>query len=304
MNLNHLQYFVKLAHLEHYTKAAKDLDITQPSLSHAISSLEEELGTKLFEKQGRNVSLTKYGKIFLKYVEKSLDYLQEGVDKTKALTCATSGLIDLGYIYTLETEFVPLMVRKFLDSNKDKSFGFTFSSNNTKSIIEGLKNEKYDIGFCSKVKDDKDIEFIKIKQEELVVVVPKNHELSKYKEIDLIKAASYNQIAFTKSSGLRKVIDDLFKEIDKKQIISYEVENDSSMAGLVSGGFGIAIMPNIPFLKNLNLDIIKLKSPVYSRNIYMAKLKNKYLSPAVEQFSKFIIENCDSKEKIETKNIY
>ena len=42
MNLNHLQYFVKLAHLEHYTKAAKDLDITQPSLSHAISSLEEE----------------------------------------------------------------------------------------------------------------------------------------------------------------------------------------------------------------------------------------------------------------------
>ena len=268
MNLNHLQYFVKLAHLEHYTKAAKDLDITQPSLSHAISSLEEELGTKLFEKQGRNVSLTKYGKIFLKYVEKSLDYLQEGVDKTKALTCATSGLIDLGYIYTLETEFVPLMVRKFLDSNKDKSFGFTFSSNNTKSIIEGLKNEKYDIGFCSKVKDDKDIEFIKIKQEELVVVVPKNHELSKYKEIDLIKTASYNQIAFTKSSGLRKVIDDLFKEIDKKQIISYEVENDSSMAGLVSGGFGIAIMPNIPFLKNLNLDIIKLKSPVYSRNIY------------------------------------
>ena len=99
MNLNHLQYFVKLAYLEHYTKAAKDLSITQPSLSHAISSLEEELGTKLFEKQGRNVSLTKYGKTFLKYVEKSLEYLQEGVDKTKALTCATSGLIDLGYIY-------------------------------------------------------------------------------------------------------------------------------------------------------------------------------------------------------------
>ena len=55
MNLNHLQYFVKIAYLEHYTKAAKDLSITQPSLSHAISSLEEELGTKLFEKQGRNV---------------------------------------------------------------------------------------------------------------------------------------------------------------------------------------------------------------------------------------------------------
>ena len=50
MNLYHLRYFVTLAHLEHYTKAAEILSITQPSLSHAISSLESELGVKLFEK--------------------------------------------------------------------------------------------------------------------------------------------------------------------------------------------------------------------------------------------------------------
>ncbi|MGM9534634.1 MAG: LysR family transcriptional regulator [Intestinibacter sp.] len=292
MNLNHLQYFVKLAHLEHYTKAAKDLSITQPSLSHAISALEEELGTKLFEKHGRNVVLTKYGKIFLKYVEKSLDSLQEGIDKTKALTCSTSGVIDLGYIYTLEAEFVPMIVRRFLKENEDKNFGFTFSSSNTKSIIEGLKNERFDIGFCSMVEDENSIEFIKIKEEELVVVVPKNHELSKYKEIDLVKTVGYKHIAFTKSSGLRPVIDNLFKQINKKQDISYEVEKDESMAGLVAENFGIAVMPNIPFLKYFNVDIIKLKSPVYSRNIYMAKLKNKYVSPAVDEFSKFVLRNC------------
>lgn len=295
MNLNHLQYFVKLAHLEHYTKAAKDLSITQPSLSHAISSLEEELGTKLFEKQGRNVSLTKYGKIFLKYVEKSLEYLQEGVEKTKALTCATSGLIDLGYIYTLEAEFMPAMVRKFLKEHEDKNFGFTFTSSNTKSIIEGLKNEKYDLGFCSKVEGENSIEFIKVKQEELVVVVPKGHALSKHKEIDLKETVDYKQIAFVKSSGLRKMIDDLFGQIKKEQKISYEVENDSSMAGLVAEGFGIAIMPNIPFLNYFNVDVIKLKSPVYTRNIYMAKLENKYLSPAVDEFSKFVIKNSNIK---------
>lgn len=292
MNLNHLQYFVKLAHLEHYTKAARDLSITQPSLSHAISCLEEELGTRLFEKQGRNVVLTKYGKIFLKYVEKSLEYLQEGVDKTKALTCSTSGVIDLGYIYTLEAEFVPAMVRKFLKENEDKNFGFTFSSSNTSSIIEGLKSERFDIGFCSKVEDKSDVEFIKIKEEELVVVVPKNHELSKYEEIDLEKTVDYKHIAFTKSSGLRPVIDDLFKQIDKEQDIAYEVEKDESMAGLVAENFGIAVMPNIPFLKYFNVDVIKLKSPIYSRNIYMAKLKNKYLSPAVDEFSKFVVKNC------------
>ena len=73
MNLYHLRYFVTLAHLEHYTKAAENLSITQPSLSHAISLLENELGVALFEKEGRNIVLTKYGKIFLKDVEKSLE---------------------------------------------------------------------------------------------------------------------------------------------------------------------------------------------------------------------------------------
>jgi DNA-binding transcriptional LysR family regulator len=68
MNLNQLQYFVTLAQLEHYTNAAEQLRITQPTLSLAIRSLEEEMGTKLFEKKGRNVVLTKYGRFFLEYV--------------------------------------------------------------------------------------------------------------------------------------------------------------------------------------------------------------------------------------------
>ena len=99
MNLNQLHYFSKLAEVEHYTKAAEELDISQPTLSHAIGSLEKELGTKLFEKQGRNVTLTKYGSIFREYVDESLHVLDSGVKKVRALTGQTEGLIELGYIY-------------------------------------------------------------------------------------------------------------------------------------------------------------------------------------------------------------
>ena len=79
MNLYHLRYFSTLAHIEHYTKAADILAITQPSLSYAISTLEEELGVKLFEKNGRNVTLTKYGKVFLNDVEEVLNRLDSSV---------------------------------------------------------------------------------------------------------------------------------------------------------------------------------------------------------------------------------
>lgn len=98
MNLNQLHYFVTLAHIEHYTRAAEMLSITQPSLSHAISMLEQELETNLFEKRGRNVVLTKYGKVFLEYVEEALKILDSGVKKTRALTSDTGG-VDRSRIY-------------------------------------------------------------------------------------------------------------------------------------------------------------------------------------------------------------
>lgn len=69
MNLKQLYYFKRLSETEHYTEAASSLCITQPSLSHAISELEKELGVALFARQGRNVKITQNGKRFLPYVE-------------------------------------------------------------------------------------------------------------------------------------------------------------------------------------------------------------------------------------------
>lgn len=79
MNLDHLRYFETIARLEHYGKAARLLHITQPNLSHAISQLETELGVPLFEKTGRNVRLTRYGKLFLESVSHSLGHLDSAV---------------------------------------------------------------------------------------------------------------------------------------------------------------------------------------------------------------------------------
>ena len=106
MNLNHLYYFRALAKEEHYTRTAKLLSITQPSLSHAISCLEEELGVQLFEKHGRNAKLTKYGKIFLRYVEQSLEMLDEGKRILMEASGVQGGFLDIGYIYTLGSHFI------------------------------------------------------------------------------------------------------------------------------------------------------------------------------------------------------
>lgn len=290
MNLNQLQYFITLAHMEHYTRAAEVLEITQPSLSHAVSTLEKELGTYLFEKKGRNVILTKYGRVFLEYVENSLDILNAGVRKTRSLTSETSGVIDIGYIYTLGTKFIPRLLRGFLEVNSDKDIHINVTAGNTTDILKGLKEEKYDIAFCSRKEDEKEITFTPVAEEELVVIVPKNHELAGRKEIDLIETVSYPQIIFTKESGLRSAIDQLFQSINAYPKAAYEIEEDGSMAGMVAEGFGIAVLPDIPVLKQLNVDILKMKTPEFKRYIYMANEKNKFFAPIAELFMKYTKE--------------
>lgn len=80
MNLDHLRYFVKLAEVRHYTRAAEHLCISQPSLSHAINQLESELGVPLFERTGRNTTLTRFGEEFLECAQRSLGALDVGID--------------------------------------------------------------------------------------------------------------------------------------------------------------------------------------------------------------------------------
>ena len=188
MNLSQLQYFKTLAKEEHYTRAAQILSITQPSLSHAIAQLEQELGTRLFEKKGRNVVLTRYGKIFLPYVEESLKVLEEGVQRTKELNGSKEGMIHLAYIYTLGSTFVPKMVRRFLDAYPDYHIEFHFIVGTTGDILEGLKSDRYDMVFSSYQDGEPDIEFRQIGDQKLVLAVPKNHPLAMYDTVEKVFA--------------------------------------------------------------------------------------------------------------------
>lgn len=291
MNLYHLRYFVTLAHFEHYTKAAEELSITQPSLSNAISLLEDELGVRLFEKEGRNIVLTKYGKTFLTSVEQSLHILDSSVKEMKTIGMG-EGVIDLGFLTTLGTHFIPKLSQDFSLNNINQDIRFNFySAPTTADILKDLKEKKYDIAFCSKVDKEKSIEFIPVAKQKLVLIVPLGHPLSNKKSIDLRDTLEYPQIVFSEKSGLRVIIDDLFKKIDEKPTISYEIDEDQVIAGLVSKNFGIAIVPYMPILEFMDVKSLEIRYPSWERNFYLATLKDSYLSPSVKNFKKYILDN-------------
>lgn len=295
MNLNHLSYFRALARLEHYTQAAEELSITQPSLSHAMATLEKDLGTYLFEKQGRNIKLTKYGKIYYEYVDRALSELEKGEKKLRELTNVSTGTIELGYIYTLGPKFIPHLIKEFTSLDNNENIKFIFGQGTTKSLIEGLKEEKFDMVFCSKVENEPDIDFIPIANEELVVIVCNDHPLAKKESIDLKEIGSYPFIGFSEKSGIRSIIEELFKKVDIVPNTICEVEEDNAVAGLVEINYGIAVLPRISSLKYYNVKVLPITNPKHERFIYLATLKNRYLTPSVNLFKKYSLEYSKDK---------
>ena len=294
MNLYHLRYFATLAHLEHYTKAAEILSITQPSLSHAISSLEKELGVKLFEKDGRNVVLTKCGQAFLVDVEQALNMLDSSVNKLQ-MTGLGEGRIDIAELRVLSSTLVPNFVKGFLDSSSNKKIDFHFHSSTglTSDMIQGLKERKYDIAFCSKMDNEPLIEFTPVAKQALVLIVPKGHPLEGRTSIDLKDSLAYPHIVFSKRSGLRQVIDKLFEKCGGYPEIAYSTEEDQGVAGLVGAGFGIAVVPKMPILSYMPVSIIEIATPSWERLFYMATLKNVYQAPVVMNFKKYVTEHAE-----------
>lgn len=299
MNLQHLKYFDVLANEQHYTRSSKILNVTQPSLSNAISSLESELGITLFEKKGRNVVLTKPGMIFHDYVKKTLQTLDTGIETVEKISRG-SGFISLAFLPVLGTSYVPRITRLFLDDNQAQQiqFGFHTSDGVSKRIVDGVRNMKYDLGICSYIPDEPSIEFLPVASQELVVIAPLDHPLAQFDEIYLEQTQPFEQIVFSKSSGLRNVVDEVFKKNNSTYKIGYEVTVDQVIAGLVSQGFGIAVVPNMYILKNLPLKIIHLKDVTRSRAFYLATNKEAYLTPAVIHFKEFVLAHSTPDEII------
>ena len=288
MNLQQLRYFVEMAHTQHFTRAAERLCITQPSLSHAVTQLETELGVPLFERTGRATALTRYGEQFLTCVQQALTTLDEGVDALQRVARG-EGLIRLGLLRTLGVEFVPKLAARFLAANPDRDIRFTFNTGVTQQLLEGLLANRFDLVFCSQPPAELRLTAVPVSRQDLVLIVPRSHPLASLHTVDLADTLPYPQVYFSKGSGMRDVVDRLFAQIGGVPQIAYETEEDQVIAGLVSQGFGISVVPYMELLLRLDVKILQISRPVWERNFYLVSNDKLYLPPAVRQFRQYVL---------------
>lgn len=296
MNLDHLRYFVKLSELRHYTRAAEQLCISQPSLSHAISQLESELGVPLFEKSGRNTVLTRYGEEFLECAQRSLGILDAGMESLQR-SAKGEGVVRLGFLRTLGVDFIPKLTSDFIAADPNSGVEFSFHSDLSSGLIDGLLQHKFDLVFCSEPEKSLGLTATPVTSQKLVMIVPNGHPLADRESIGLAETLGYPAVWFAKGSGLRKVVDEMYEQVGGKPISVVETEEDEVIAGLVAAGFGIAVVPDMDMLHKLDISVLEITSPPYHRDFFMAWDDSVFMSPAAQRFRSFVLGRASAIEK-------
>ena len=281
MNIEYLKYFSELAKIQHYGKAAKALNISQPGLSHAIKSLEEEYGVPLFQKEGRNVSLSRYGKELMKDVDEILGaYLR--LEERAAGLRTEEKTVRIGSVYPLAPGTIPHMLKEF-----GATFPFIIYNRMTPETAEGLLDGKYDIGFCSDLLKSDEIEYYPIRDSYIAVVVPKGHPLENRERISLKETAGYPQIMFSKTSGFRTLQEQIFAEEGIKVKPVCAAEEIEVITGLVENGFGISVLPYMDIVRLHNVVTIPVKSSGWNSKFYIARRKYGIRSEQEDAFFRY-----------------
>ena len=290
MNLRQLQYFKTIAELEHYTKAAEQLFVSQSNLSHSIKELEEELNVELFVRQGRNVKLTKYGELFLPYVTQALEVLDNGVSEINNRINPDTGSVVIAGFPSLAS-FIPDVIVRYISETGRMGVHLHFTqSANFSSMKEELMSGKVDLAFGTKI-DEPSIAGSYIGEHEPVLLVPANHPLAARQEADLRELDGKPFIAFDHNCEMRVRTDTLFEGLGIRPVITMETAQDVLIYSMVAANQGMSIVPRPIGITPYHIRVLNISNPVPKRELYLEWNKDRYMPPAVSFFRDYVVNN-------------
>jgi DNA-binding transcriptional LysR family regulator len=284
-----LEYFQTLARLEHVTRAAEHLSLSQPALSRSIARLEEELGVPLFDRQGRTITLNRYGRLFLQRVNRMLTEFQTGKQELHDLVHPDRGEVALGFLHTLATGLIPDLISAY--RSRFPAIRFQLIQNHSYSLLEHLHAGELDICLIAEpTATHFPVEWTPLWSEEIFAVLPLEHPLAGAESIVLNEIAGEPFISLKKGYALRETTDRLFQHIGIIPRMTFEGEEVATVAGFVAAGLGVSLLPDAG-LDRRKVAQIRIREPKCRRVIGMAMMEGRYLSPAAKRFKQFVTDH-------------
>jgi len=279
LNIEFLRNFVKLTQYKSFSELAKDLSVSQSTLSHQEKEFRD---IKLINRTTRSFKLTKEGEILLTYAKKIIKLYDSCREELSVLSKILTEDIYITASTLPGSHILPKFIMDFKNSYPDVNI--KISINNSKESIDLLNKNIIDFaGIGSFMDHNRDLyDVIEIGEDRIVFICSPDHKLAKKDQIKFAELIEYPFISREKGSGTRDVFEQQFPEYNRLNT-KFEINDNDSIISAVSDSDHISILSEIIAKKAQDANLIKiLKVKEYSivakRSIYFIKLIDKQLS--------------------------
>ncbi|GAB4538542.1 MAG: selenium metabolism-associated LysR family transcriptional regulator [Thermodesulfovibrionia bacterium] len=292
MDDHKLKIFCIVAETKSFSKASEIIRLTQPAVSLQIQALEEMYGTKLFNRSGCVITLTKAGEMLYKYA-KEINALYAAAEKEIGeYTGVTKGVISVGASSTIGNYILPYVVAEF--RRKYPKVGVHLYVGNTKNVVEYLNAGNVDIGLVEGDVKKQKLVVDKLIPDEMVLIMSPYHQWAKNSAVSIMSIAKEPLIFREEGSGTRQMIEKYFLKhgISPQQIrIALIMGSTESIKGAVEEGLGVSIVSRWAVKKEVRYGTLKtatFKEDRFVRDFSLVRRRAKESSHTLDRFIEFL----------------
>jgi LysR family transcriptional regulator, hydrogen peroxide-inducible genes activator len=274
MEMHQLRYFRAVAEHRSFTQAARREHVSQPSLSHQIMKLEDELGAKLFNRKGHVVDLTSYGAAFLPKIESILQQLQDAKSQILEMAKVEKGKVTLGVIPTITPFLLPNVLASFL--HQHPLIELNVKEECSGVLLKALRESTIDLALMPLPVNSDDVSCIELMRERLFAIVWDKHPLQNEKQIKLEQLSGAPFLMLKDGHCFRDDALSAFHAANVEPRIIFESGCFLTILNMVRAGIGISVMPEMAVDPTSGCRFIPIEGEHPIRTIGLVQRKQQY----------------------------
>lgn len=302
INLNHLFYFYEVARHGSFTRAARELLVSQSALSVQVRALESALGGALFDRRRNGVVLTDSGQRAFEVAERvftEVEGLVADFQKTDRLVAAS---VTVCTVNSIGIYVLPDLLAVFREKSPEVRIRLDFRESET--VMDQLYQGKTDLAIVPWERAYPDLAAIPLARNKMFLVAPPDHPLVKLERPAPRDLEAYPFVGYHEGMHIRSMIDALFRRMSLQIEYSVESSNAATIKQMVIAGMGLAFLPETAVAADIRRGVLaRLDVPplVMSQDVTLYLRRNRTLPRAAAGFVDFLKEYFDTGKRVAEK---
>src|ERR1700691_5045466 len=282
MEFHQLRYVCAIADAGNFSRAAERCQIAQPSLSQQVLKLEEELGTKLFDRLGRSIRLTEAGRAFIPRARTILEQMEAARSSATDQNTDFRGSVAVGVIPAVAPYLIPSYAARFAKRSPDAKLRIV--EDTTLVLIEGLRDLSIDVAILALPLRHKDLELFSLRTEPLFAVLNRDHPRASAKSLALKDLRGESFVMLRDGHCFRDLSMSACTHARVTPNIAFESGQFSSLLGMVAAGIGVSLVPEMAIDRNANCRYVRLSDAQATRTIVAAVVRGRSFNRVQQAF--------------------